>query len=97
MPWAVIFHEEFEAEYNSLAIEVQDALTASAKLLQSGGPVLGRPHVDTLSGSRFPNMKELRFDAADGVSRLRSTRAVARSFLSRQKKAAWRRRGFTKR
>jgi hypothetical protein len=30
---------------------------------------LGRPHVDTLKGSKHANMKELRFDAADGVWR----------------------------
>jgi len=29
----------------------------------------GRPHVDTLKNSRHGNMKELRFDAADGVWR----------------------------
>jgi len=31
---------------------------------------LGRPRVDTLKGSRHANMKELRFDAADGVWRV---------------------------
>jgi hypothetical protein len=30
---------------------------------------MGRPRVDTLTGSRHANMKELRFDAADGVWR----------------------------
>ena len=33
------------------------------------GPQLGRPHVDTLKGSRHSNMKELRLSAADGVWR----------------------------
>src|SRR3989442_14046198 len=36
----------------------------------SSGPQLGRPRADTLNGSRHPNMKELRFDAADGVWRV---------------------------
>lgn len=36
----------------------------------AGAERLGRPHVDTLAGSRFPNMKELRFEAADGVWRV---------------------------
>jgi len=31
------------------------------------GPVAGRPRVDTLNGSKHANMKELRFDADDGV------------------------------
>ena len=29
-------------------------------MLESHGPELGRPYVDTLNGSKFPNMKELR-------------------------------------
>lgn len=33
------------------------------------GPQLGRPTVDTLKGSSFPNMKEIRFNAEDGVWR----------------------------
>src|ERR1051325_31147 len=34
------------------------------------GPHLGRPRVDTINGSDYTNMKELRFDAADGVWRV---------------------------
>jgi hypothetical protein len=41
-----------------------------AELLAAIGPTLKRPHADTLKGSRFANMKELRFDADDGVWRL---------------------------
>jgi hypothetical protein len=39
-------------------------------MLEQFGPHLGRPHVDTLQGSRHSNMKELRFTAADGVWRV---------------------------
>lgn len=45
---------------------VQDELLAVAALLEVYGPRLGRPHADTLSGSRHANMKELRFSAANG-------------------------------
>jgi hypothetical protein len=31
---------------------------------------MGRPRVDTLKGSKYPNMKELRFSAADGEWRV---------------------------
>jgi len=61
MPWSVIFHEEFDAEFQALDEALQDELLAHAKLLQSYGPDLGRPTVDTLKGSRHANMKELRF------------------------------------
>jgi hypothetical protein len=40
-----------------------------AGVLEQFGPNLGRPHVDTLAGSRHANMKELRFDANRGVWR----------------------------
>ena len=67
MTWQVLFHEEFEAEFDALPEDVQDELLAHARLLQQFGPQLGRPRADTLSGSRHANMKELRFEAADGV------------------------------
>ena len=41
-----------------------------SRLLQQFGPQLGRPRVDTLKGSSHANMKELRFDATDGVWRV---------------------------
>ena len=62
-------HDQFEPEFDALPEEVQDELIAHAKLLEQFGPQLGRPRVDTLNGSRHANMKELRFDAADGVWR----------------------------
>lgn len=70
MSWAVLFHEAFEPEFDSLLEDVQDEVLAHAKLLEQIGPLLGRPRVDTLKGSRHSNMKELRFDAADGVWRV---------------------------
>ena len=70
MKWVVAFYEAFESEFDALAGEVQDELLAKALLLEQFGPELGRPHVDTLNGSRHPNMKELRFDAMDGVWRV---------------------------
>jgi hypothetical protein len=68
--WEVRFHEEFEPEFEALPEDVQDELLAQAKVLQQFGPQLGRPRVDTLNGSRHAKMKELRFDAADGVWRV---------------------------
>ncbi|ELR97066.1 type II toxin-antitoxin system RelE/ParE family toxin [Gloeocapsa sp. PCC 73106] len=70
MKWEVLLHEEFESEFNELAEEVQDELLAYAKLLEVSGPSLRRPHADTLKGSRYANMKELRFKVSDGVSRV---------------------------
>jgi hypothetical protein len=70
MTWTVLFHDTFDSEFNDLPEGVQDEVLAHARLLEEFGPNLGRPRVDTLKGSRHANMKELRFDAADGVWRV---------------------------
>ncbi len=69
MRWEVDFHNDFVSEYRDLRPEVQDELLAYIEILERFGPKLGRPRVDTLNGSRHVNMKELRFNAADGVWR----------------------------
>ena len=66
MEWKVEFHPAFEAEVLTFERDVRIALIAAARLLADYGPQLGRPHADTLKGSRHANMKELRFEAADG-------------------------------
>lgn len=68
--WQVEFHTAFEEEFAELKETVQDALLARALLLSETGPQLGRPFCDTLVGSKFANMKELRFDADNGVWRV---------------------------
>lgn len=68
--WVVEFGDEFEPEFDRLLEDVQDELLAAAKLLERFGPTLGRPYVDTLNDSWHANMKELRFNAANGVWRV---------------------------
>jgi hypothetical protein len=68
--WRVDFHSEFIREFRDLPFAVQDRLGVLVKLLQSAGPQLARPMADTLCGSKHANMKELRFDAGDGVWRV---------------------------
>jgi len=41
-------------------VEEQQSLDAAVGLLEQRGPGLGRPLVDSVQGSRHPNMKELR-------------------------------------
>jgi len=67
--WKVDLHNDFVREYDELDKDVQDELLAHIELLEQFGPQLGRPRADTLNGSRHANMKELRFEAADGVWR----------------------------
>lgn len=60
MPWIVLFHDAFEPEFAALDEAMQDALLIETGVLEQFGPALGRPHVDTLKGSKHRNMKELR-------------------------------------
>jgi hypothetical protein len=68
--WEVDLHDDFVPEYRAMQKDVQDELLAHIALLEQFGPQLGRPRADTLNDSRHPNMKELRFRAADGVWRV---------------------------
>jgi hypothetical protein len=52
VPWTVANHDAFDPELEALPEAVQDELLAMAALLAITGPQLGRPHADTLSGSR---------------------------------------------
>lgn len=70
MSWEVLFHDDFEPEFDELPEAVRVELYGRAGLLEEFGPSLGRPSVDTLNGSKHANMKELRFDADGGVWRV---------------------------
>ena len=60
MEWEVEYTDEFGEWWDSLDAATQDRIVPDILLLQQHGPALGRPRVDTLKGSRHPNMKELR-------------------------------------
>lgn len=70
MLWTVSFHDDFDTEFETLPQSVQEAIVATSLLLKAYGPALGRPHADTLAGSRHANMKELRVRAGDGAWRI---------------------------
>ncbi len=70
MKWTVLFHDEFELEFDELPVKVQEELYAEAGFVEIFGPQTGRPHVDKLHGSAYANMKELRFEAEDGEWRV---------------------------
>jgi len=70
MDWDVGFHDAFAVEFADFSPNVKIEIAAMVQLLGRFGPQLGRPHADTLQGSRHANMKELRFKADDGVWRV---------------------------
>ncbi len=58
--WDVEYTDEFEVWWESLSPEAQEALAHDVEVLAAVGPGLGRPIVDSIKGSRYSNMKELR-------------------------------------
>lgn len=60
MIWEIIFHKEFEEWFFDRDVEVQKAIAIVLDVLEEQGAGLGRPYVDTIKGSTFTNMKELR-------------------------------------
>ncbi len=62
--YEVEFTDEFRDWYEALSAAEQKSCVHVIELLMQQGPKLGRPHADTLKGSRFPNLKELRVQHA---------------------------------
>jgi len=60
VPWEVEFTDEFFAWWQQLSEKEQRSVDFAVDHLQVEGPALGRPLVDTITGSRHANMKELR-------------------------------------
>jgi hypothetical protein len=58
--YPVEFSDEFESWWNTLRTEEQESVAFSVRLLEEHGTELKRPHADTVHGSRFKNMRELR-------------------------------------
>lgn len=66
MAWTILFANKFQAEFEAMPEEARDVLIATMQILREFGPNARRPRVDTLKGSDYPNMKELRFHTSDG-------------------------------
>lgn len=58
--WRVKFSQEFAIWWEGLDDDAQYQVQAAIDYLADHGPMLGRPLVDTITGSRYQNMKELR-------------------------------------
>lgn len=62
--WTVIFGPVFKAWLSEQPSVVQVRMLQSIRLLQQMGPNLSRPYADTVQGSMFARMKELRVQVA---------------------------------
>ncbi|HVC46113.1 MAG TPA: type II toxin-antitoxin system RelE/ParE family toxin [Terracidiphilus sp.] len=60
MSWEIEASDEFVRWYRGLNDDEVESVNFSVDLLERAGPILGRPHVDTVKGSTIPNLNELR-------------------------------------
>jgi len=58
--WDIEYTDEFFDWWQTLSAREQRPIIAAIEVLEQRGPGLGRPLVDTIHGSRHPNLKELR-------------------------------------
>lgn len=68
--WQVRTTEIFDQWFAGLSTDAQVEVIATVELLKLLWPKLGRPHADTLNGSKHANMKELRAKTAGKVIRI---------------------------
>jgi hypothetical protein len=59
MAWSIEGTDEFQAWFAGLTPAERISVAEKIALLEEKGPSLGRPHADTLKGSKVPNLKEL--------------------------------------
>jgi hypothetical protein len=60
MRWGTERTKDFTHWWEGLAESEREQVLASIRRLEEAGPNAGRPFVDSVNGSRYPNMKELR-------------------------------------
>ncbi|MFK0008488.1 type II toxin-antitoxin system RelE/ParE family toxin [Paenarthrobacter sp. NPDC090520] len=60
MRWDVILGDEVADWLDHLDMASYELIIAALMVLSEAGPALGRPLVDTITGSRIKNLKELR-------------------------------------
>lgn len=68
--WEVITTAWFEQWFLAQDDALRESIYEAMGVLEKFGPTLGRPYVDTLNGSVFPNMKELRIQHAGNPIRV---------------------------
>jgi hypothetical protein len=70
MAWEVESTDEYDAWFEALAEEERERVDTIVLVLEDRGPMLRRPYVGTIDGSRHANMKELRVQHAGSPYRI---------------------------
>ena len=86
--WEVFLDPEVEDWILSLPDETNDRVEAAVDMLAERGPMLGRPMVDSITGSRHANMKERRVGTCRVLFAFDPTRAAV-LLVAGDKRGRW--------
>ena len=68
--WEIEYTKEYENWFSSQDEDDKIIINAKVLILSEFGPNLGRPYVDTIRSSKYPNLKELRIKYKQKVIRI---------------------------
>jgi len=68
--WEIEYTKEYEYWFSSQDEENKIVINAKVIILSEFGPHLGRPYVDTIRGSKYSNLKELRIKYKQDIIRI---------------------------
>jgi len=68
--WEIEYTKEYENWFSLQDEDDKIIINAKVLILSEFGPNLGRPYVDTIHGSKYPNLKELRIKYKQNVIRI---------------------------
>ena len=69
MEWTILISKEYEEWFERLPQNHKLAIATDLTVLENNGPMLGRPYVDQIKGSKHKNLKELRTQVSGHVYR----------------------------
>ncbi len=75
--WVIETTDTFDEWFDALDDTDRANVLASMMVLRDRGPMLSRPYADTVNGSSYSNMKELRVQSKEILSE-RSLRSIQR-------------------
>jgi hypothetical protein len=68
--WPIDYTQEYDDWFTLQNEEEKTVINAKVILLSEFGPQLGRPYVDTVKGSKYKNLKELRIKHKKSIIRI---------------------------
>jgi len=88
--WDIETTDRFDEWFYDQSLALKEDVLAAMHILAEFGPQLGRPYVDTVKASAYPNMKELRIQhTGDPFRGLLCFRPESQSYCALCRRQDW--------